>query len=525
MTSTQPSAAGSGGPGAESVGPGAGPPSSVFLGALVLLSSAVVLVSEIVATRVIAPYVGITLETISAVIGVILAGISLGSWLGGVLADRWPVRAVLVPALAIGGALLIASPYVVRELGPGRTASNPTSALVLTIAGFLLPSIALSAVPPTVLKTLAQGAPRLGSIAGAMSAIATAGALLGNFGAGFVLVGTLRSGQILVVCGSACLVLAAITAFVLRDRTTSRAGIVPVVLVIGGLAAGAGLDARLPCGTETKYVCLNIDELQPDVFLVQSNIYNSSRTNVADPNDLGLHYARDVAAVVAAHEGRSPGAGTGGGPPAFGYVGGGGYTLPLFFEAAYPGSSHLVYEIDADLVREVVEAFGIDDLAERFPARIGDARVEMADAVPGSFDYVIGDAFAGISVPWHLTTVEFLEDVKASLGPDGLYIMNLIDYDNHDLARAQARTIEAVFGEVVVIAPENVFSASDGIGENIILVGGASLPDEPALRPELRRLDSRSAVAGGRNAIDAFVGDATLLTDDFAPVDQLIGRP
>ncbi len=497
----------------------------MFLGALVLLSSAVVLVSEIVATRVIAPYVGITLETISAVIGCILAGISLGSWLGGAMADRWPARTVLVPALGIGGALLIASPYIVRELGPGRTASNPTSALVLTLAGFLLPSIALSAVPPTVLKALAQGAPRLGSIAGAMSAIATAGALLGNFGAGFVLVGTLRSGQILVLCGAACLVLAALTALVLGERTSGRIAVAGA-LALGGLVAGAGLDARLPCGSETKYVCLNIEEVRPDVFLVQSNIYNTSRTNVADPFDLGLSYARDVAAVVAAHEVRSPEAGDGGrgGPPAFGYVGGGGYTLPLLFDAAYPGSSHLVYEIDADLVREVTDALGIDDLGERFPVRIGDARVEIADAAAGSFDYVIGDAFAGISVPWHLTTVEFLEDVKQALGPDGLYVMNLIDYDSHDLARAQARTIEAVFGEVVVIAPSSVFTTSDGIGENIILVGGTGLPDENALRVELRGLESRSAVAAGRDIIDAFIGDATLLTDDFAPVDQLIGR-
>jgi MFS family permease len=511
------------------VGPGDG--WSIFSGALVLLAAGIVLVSEIVAMRVIAPYVGVTLETLSAVIGCILAGISLGSWLGGVAADRWPARWVLVGAFSVGGVLLVAAPYIARALGDSVTASDPKGALGLTVASFLLPAVALSAVAPTILKTVGEGRSRLGSIAGALSAVGTLGALAGNFGAGFVLVGSLRSGQILVLCGVVSLGLGALTLLVMGKRTRVEV-LGACALLVGAGVAGIVFEARLPCTVETEYVCLNIEALGPDTYLVRSNIYSSSVTDVADPFNLGLYYARDVTAVVEAAGGAHGAGGADGAPgpwspSAFGYIGAGGYTLPLLFETRYRDSTHLVYEIDRELVDAVAEGLGIADLEQRFPSRIGDARVEVRSTPAGSLDVLLGDAFTGISVPWHLTTVEFLADVRTVLAPSGLYVMNLIDYDHYDLARAQAQTLRLVFADVVVIAPSSVFSAepgADGPGLNIVLVGGASVPSGPALDAALARADSSSVAVTGA-ALDTFIGDADVLTDDFAPVDQLLGRP
>lgn len=141
-----------------------------------LASSAIVLVSEVVAVRVVAPYVGLTLETFSAVIGCVLAGISVGSWVGGWLADRVTTRNLLVVSLALGGMSLISSPYVIRAIGPNVDASNPFDALVLAAGGFFVTSVALSAITPTVLRSIGQDSRRLGSVAGAVSAIGTAGA-------------------------------------------------------------------------------------------------------------------------------------------------------------------------------------------------------------------------------------------------------------------------------------------------------------------------------------------------------------
>ena len=258
-----------------------------------------VLISEIVAARVIAPYVGITLETFSAVIGCVLAGISLGSWLGGVLSDRVAPRLLLGPVFVVGGLLLIASPFIVRSMGPDATASNPASALGLAVAGFFLPSVVLSAVSPAVVKMLGQGRPNLGVVAGGAVGHRHRGGLLGNFGAGFVLVGEFRSDQILIISGAACIVVGGLVALLSHRGVLSRS--VAAVVILAGVAATT-IDGRIPCDAETKYVCLNITAEGPQQYLISSNIYSSSFTDVANPTNLRFAYAKDVAGIVAARQ-------------------------------------------------------------------------------------------------------------------------------------------------------------------------------------------------------------------------------
>lgn len=481
---------------------------------LVLTSSAIVLVTEVVATRMIAPYVGLTLETFSAVIGCVLAGISLGSWAGGWLADRAQLSTVLIVSLALGGASLIASPYVIQAIGPNAALSRSSGALVLAVSAFFVPSVALSSITPAVVKSIGQGSPRLGSVAGGVSALGTMGALFGNFGAGFVLVGTLRSGQILVLCGTISLLLAAATLYVLGAPGLVRVGAAMALVVAG--TVGSQLERKLPCDAETKYVCLNIDQIAPSTFHLRSNVYSSSVTNVADPLELQFDYVRDMAAVVEAASG------TGGSGARFSYVGGGAYTLPLYFEARYPNASHLVLEIDEEMVERVATDLGIDNMYGRFPTKIGDARTTVRASASDSATFVIGDAFSGISVPWHLTTREFLEDVARVLAPNGFYVMNLLDSGRFEFARAQTQTFREVFREVAVVAPKDVLSGAYGGTSNVVLIGGDDLPTDADLKGALERLRSQSDVASGAG-VARFARGAVVLSDDFAPVDQLMG--
>lgn len=477
--------------------------------------------SEIVATRAIAPFVGITLETISAVIGCVLAGISAGSWAGGWLSDRVPVRHLILVSLTVGGLGLMAAPSILNSLGPTVQPSDPSSALLLSAAAFLLPSVVLSAVPPAVLKSLGQDSPRLGSVAGLLSAIGTAGALLGNFGAGFVLVGQFGSSQILVACGLASLAIAALFLAVGagQDRLTTR-GSAAILLFAAAVALSIRLSDALPCDAETKYVCLNITEIATERYLIESNIYSSSVTDVANPQNLQFDYVRAVAGVV--EEWRQLAAPQR--PLSIGYVGGGGYTLPLYFETIYPGSGHVVYEIDAELVDAVAVALRVPDLEDRFPTEVGDARAEIRTAPDNAYDVVVGDAFSGISVPWHLTTAEFLREVQRSLKPDGIYIMNLIDYDGHDLARAEAASFAQVFDDVAVIGPSSVVLGRSDAGSNVLLLGSSELPGTESLNDALRASGSLDVAIGGPELV-AFMSNADVLTDELAPVDQLLGRP
>ena len=482
--------------------------------ATVFWASFVVLVTEIVATRMIAPYVGVTLETLSAVIGCVLAGISIGSWLGGRLADKIrPVRC-LGPALFTGGLLLALSPLIIRALGDQSSSSNPWSAVRLSLAAFFLPSLILSTVSPMVVKELGERSGRLGAVAGGISALGTAGALAGNFSAGFFLVGSFRTSQILVLAGAASMLIGGALVALFGWSGQVRSSGVAMALVA---FAAPTLDAALPCRVETEYSCLNIDATGPTRFLIRNNIYSQSSTDVANPRQLVFSYPKDVAAAVQASFSEEP-------PRSFLYIGGGGYTLPLYFRSVYPPSRHLVLEIDRAQVREVTAALDADLPGKEITTDVGDARVRVRTVEPGSYDVVVGDAFAGISVPWHLTTREFLESVRQSLSPEGIYVMNLIDYGSYNLARAEVQTFLDVFADVAVIASPAVFSETPGAGRNIVLVGGSRLPELSNLSASVLESGSGSAVVG-RDAARTFAGRHDVLTDALAPVDQLLGRP
>ncbi len=159
-------------------------------------ASAAVLVLEILAARLLAPYVGVTLETYTAIIGVVLAGIACGSWAGGRLADRATPRRLLGPELIAGGLLAMATLPVVRLLGEAGEDGGTADLALLGLLGFFPPAAVLSAVVPTVVKLQLGDLGETGAVVGRLSALSTLGALFGTFATGFVLVAALPNAPI-----------------------------------------------------------------------------------------------------------------------------------------------------------------------------------------------------------------------------------------------------------------------------------------------------------------------------------------
>jgi spermidine synthase len=131
----------------------------------------------------------------------------------------------------------------------------------------------------------------------------------------------------------------------------------------------------------------------------------------------------------------------------------------------------------------------------------------------------VGDAFAGLSVPWHLTTREFATQVRRVLRPGGVYVLNVIDYPPLGFARAELATLRDVFPHATVVAaPWDI----DGLaGGNLILVASDRPVPARAIRRRMAANGDAEEVAGVRRR-DALIGDAEVLTDDHAPVDQLL---
>ena len=110
---------------------------------ITFLASGSVLVLEIVGLRLIAPYVGITLQTSTAVIGFALAAIAIGAWAGGATADRTDPRRLLAPLMVAGGALIVAVLPLVRFAGELLSGAQAGNVLLLAAVSVVVPAALL----------------------------------------------------------------------------------------------------------------------------------------------------------------------------------------------------------------------------------------------------------------------------------------------------------------------------------------------------------------------------------------------
>jgi spermidine synthase len=486
-------------------------------GAVVFFTSGAVLVLEILAGRLLAPYVGVRLETYTAVIGVVLAGISLGTWLGGRLADRVDPRRTLGPLMVGGGALAMLSPAAVTAAGhPGTGTADDI--IGLTVIGFFAPAAVLSAVSPTVVKLQLRDLDATGSVVGRLSAVGTAGAILGTFVAGFVLVAAAATSTVIIgVGGSMVAAGLALWLGLARPRPSTSALAVAVIASLG--AAGLAAVADGPCDVETRYHCARVipDEDRPGGRALWLDILRHSYVDLNDPRHLELRYSKAFADVIAAA--RASG-GAADRPLEAAHVGGGGFTMPRYLAAVYPGSKHVVFEIDPDLVDLAREELGLvtgPDLR----VEVGDARLLMRRLPSASQDFVLGDAFGDLAVPWHLTTREFLVDVHRLLRPGGVYLLNLIDHPPLRFARAQLATMASVFEHLAVLAPPRFLAADQG--GNYVLAASDAPFDTDRLEARIQARAGEEEVLTDGAAVD-FAGNGTVLTDDYAPVDQWLAR-
>ena len=481
---------------------------------ITFLCSGAVLVLEIVGLRLIAPYVGVTLQTSTAVIGYALAAIALGAWSGGLAADRADPRRLIAPLMVAGGALVVAVLPLVRFAGSLLTDAEAGSVLLLAAVAVVVPAALLSAVPPMVVKLQLASLAETGSVVGRLSGIGTLGGIAATFVTGFLLIAVFPSSGILVGTGLVTVVAGMVVAVLLRRRTTGGPGRVPAGLL--ALAVGGGLLAAVaptPCEAETAYHCARVvaDPERDTGRVLMLDTLRHSYVDLADPTHLEFAYVRAIAAVTDAIA-------PAGEPVSALHLGGGGLTLPRYLAEVRPGTDSLVLEVDPGVVAIDRQQLALKT-SDRLRVRAVDARVGLADEPPGKRGLVVGDAFGGLSVPWQLATREALELVDAALADGGVYAVNLIDHPPLDFVRAELATMRTVFPHVALLARAPVLDGEDG-GNVVAVASRRPLPLD-RIADALAERDLAWQVADERR-LAAFVGDARVLTDDHAPVDQLL---
>ncbi|MFC8092401.1 fused MFS/spermidine synthase [Streptomyces sp. NPDC057301] len=194
------------------------------------------------------------------------------------------------------------------------------------------------------------------------------------------------------------------------------------------------------------------------------------------------------------------------------HLGGGALTLARYVAATRPRSTQQVVERDGALVQLVRRELPLDPNA-RIRVRSADARDGLAKVPDGWADLVIADVFSGARTPAHLTSTEFLDDVRRALRPGGVYTANLADGPPLAHLRGQIATATARFAECALVADPTVLRGKR-FG-NAVLVAA----DRPLPVAELTRLAASDPHPGrvehGRSLTD-FTGGAVAVTDAAA---------
>ncbi|MFC7760389.1 fused MFS/spermidine synthase [Catellatospora bangladeshensis] len=485
---------------------------------LTFAASGAVLVLETVSLRLVAPYLGLSLQVTSAVIGMSLGAIAYGAWLGGWHADRRDPRRLLAPLLTAAGLATAVTLPLIRWLGEALRGTSVSMIMALTALTVFVPIMLLSAVPPMVVKLQLGDLDRTGRVVGRLSGVGTLGAVTATLVTGFVLVAALPTSAIMiglaVLLGLSGLALHGYLRREDRPRTTTATS---RMLAVALLAAGAGLSitAPDPCDVETAYHCAKVttDPRRPTGRVLHLNAAEHSYVDLADPTRLEYGYIQwfGAAADVVAAPGAAVDAV---------HLGGGGFTMPRYLAATRPGSRSTVFEIDGGLVDLAQRELGLRT-GPALRAVVGDGRLLLAGQADKSADLIVGDAFGDLAVPWHLTTREMMAQVRRVTRDGGIYVQNVIDGPPLRFIRAELATVASVFPHVALVAPEAAVAGR--AGDNFVIVASARPLPLQAMGARLLLLPEAPELLHG-DRLREFIGDAAVLTDDYAPVDQMLVR-
>ncbi|MBA2278175.1 MAG: fused MFS/spermidine synthase [Chloroflexia bacterium] len=478
--------------------------------ATVFTASACTLIIELLAGRLMAPYLGVSLYTWTSIIGIVLAGMTAGNFVGGWLADRSASRVLLsrifLLAAATSGGLVAISGVVFNAVSMW---SMPVMVriLIAATAVFFVPNFLLGTTTPQVVKLALRSLDNAGQTVGSIYGVSAFGSIVGTFASGFFLVdyvGTMRTlwlvSGVLLICG-----------ILIRGRLGRQVVVLLLMLFIGMPALSTSATFDGPCEDETGYFCIRtvtrtLEDGSVVTDVVQDRLIHTT-LKLDDPSFLGYGYET---AYLRLSESRLAGDAA---TEHVLVIGGGGYAFPRYMTATHPDIPVDVVEIDPGVVEFNHEHLKLPRDTP-ITTHAEDARLFLNFHAPReTYSIVQLDAFNDVSVPYHLTTLEFARSVKQSMTADGVLMTNLVDIPTSgQFVQAYANTLRQVFPHVTIYVPADAGEART----TYVVVGSA--------QPVTTEIEGWTRIEGEALGERFPTRTDIILTDDFAPTDRLL-RP
>jgi spermidine synthase len=498
----------------------------------VFVTGASVLIVEVVAVRVLSPFYGNTIFTVSSVISVILLALSFGYYAGGKLADQHPTLPWFFGIILVSGLVLLLFYFLGTVTLPilSSTLSISVGPLVSAALLFLLPALLLGTLSPYAVKLQSIYFPEqgVGSVAGNIFFWSTLGSITGSLLAGFVLIPNFGIDRILIANGIFlfALGLLPLVAFGLERRSVYK------VLLLFALLAGAALFAAYRSSGAALYSRDGIYERvtiydgtyggRPTRFFQQDRSSSGASSGAMfldtnDPIDLVYDYTKYYS-LYKIFTPRVENALI---------IGGGAYSVPKALLRELPRVNVDVAEIEPSLYQLAEKYFNLVE-TPRLHNYVEDGRRLLQDSGK-KYDLMFSDVYYSFfAVPPHFTTREFFALAKSRLNPGGVLVVNMIG----DLSRQQPSLILAEIKTFQTVFPNSYFFAVDSpektYSQNIMLVGSntdavLNLAD-PSITghkdPFIRFLGYKVIDVSHRFDLSPY----PVLTDNFAPVEYLTAQ-
>ncbi len=423
----------------------------------VFLTGAAVLIFEVAAVRLLAPYFGSSLYVLSSVLSTILLALSIGYTVGGRLADRYPNTNILFGIIAIAGVIMTILLTLALYILPAMpTSFNPAyGPLVVSFACFFVPALLLGMDSPFVVKLLTrQSADNTeGQVVGNVFFWSTIGSITGSLLAGFFLIPTFGLTETIT---ATAVLLTLWAGLALAGTTTSTAyRVVAIVFIISSLVCG-GMALRVQINTDPDITTLHVQNglysrlevfersIGGTTYRFLKNDTNHSSAIIPGSTDVAFPYASYALLFPAMV------------PAADSYLvlGGGAFTMPRHIHERFPQMRVDTVEVEPYLLPIAKEYFGYTT-APTLAEHTTDARTFLTSTTT-QYDMIFSDVMnSGHFTPPHLMTAEFFASLQARLDPNGVAILNYIgstDTTGLTLTGSLLRTISTVFPNYRLLA-------------------------------------------------------------------------
>jgi len=490
--------------------------SKYLLEIVVFVCGAVVMMFELVGSRVLGPYFGTSLFVWTSLIGIILGSLSLGYYLGGKIADKkssFKSLSLIIFLAAISiGLMVIIKDFWLIVLQNSFTDIR-TSSVLASLSLFLPASVFLGMVSPYAVKLKLNNLNTSAQTVGNLYAISTTGSIFGTFLAGFYLIPHFGTNKLLIILSITLITIS----LALSAKKDTRIKLSVFAIVVIGWFVISGLNYMLPksgfIDVDTAYNRIwiyNRIDFRTNKIVKMMGINNENHSSMfLDSDELVSEYTKYY--HLAKHFN-----------PNFKktmMLGGAGYSYPKDFLHKYPEATIDVVEIDPKVTELAKKYFRLEE-NPRLTIYHEDGRVFL-NKTQEKYDVIFGDAFSShYSLPYQLTTKEAVQKKYNILNDDGIVILNIIsaiEGEKGKFLRAEYATYKSLFPQVYLFPVTS--SGNGNIVQNIILVALKSEKDQtfnnsdPKLNEYLQHL--------WKKTVDA---DIPILTDNFAPVDYYINE-